>query len=165
MVTEIDDSAWGLPLFGVWLGFHHIESGRIIVKEVGVDFFQGNNFSSKKYLDECVKQAKIALLHDLKIPATEELRICSGFVLSKIYEWAIDTGFRCKKTKITGKLQSVMEETSRTYIASLPGFKKEKSESLYDALIKWIGEDPEKRLIYVKTGWNAIKKIFQGELL
>ena len=159
MVIEIDDTAWGIVAFGVWLGFHRIETGKIVVKEVPVEFFQGDNFTSHAYLGEGLKRTKDALFRDLRLKDGEEIRICSGYVLSEIYDWLHSRGFNCKKSKIKETLQKVMERTSREAISSLPDFSKEPSEPLYDALIRWVSEKPRDRIKYTKTGWKPIQKI------
>jgi hypothetical protein len=163
MTIEIDDTAWGLPVGGIWLGFYRVESGEMVVREVGVKYFQGNAFETKVYLEECVQQAKIGIFRDLKRKNNEMIHICSGYVLSSIRKWLEQKGFQYRQKKITGTLQREMEKVSQSYIDNLPHFHKKKSESLYDALLCWIKESPKKRLKYAKTGWKPIKKIVNGQ--
>lgn len=158
MVIEVDDTAWGIPVGGLWLGFHRIETGTIVIKEVGVEFFQGSNHRTKAYLSECIHQAKRALFKDLRLRSGELIRICRGYALSSIREWLNSRNFHCEEAIIGGKLQDAMVETSRSYIERLPHFDKKESDPLYDALIRWLEEDPQNRLQYAKTGWKALRK-------
>lgn len=159
MTVEIDDTAWGIPVAGVWLGFHRVETGEIFVKEVSVEHFKKGAFGRKDYLDAALTVAKHTLFDDLNITKDEQIHICSGYVLSSIYEWLYNRNFNIKRKKIVGRLQDVMESTSRDYINSLPNFSKKPSEPLYNALIHWIEEDPEHRMQYVKTGWKKIRNM------
>lgn len=157
MVIEIDDTNWGIPVGGLWLGFHRTETGTIIIKEIDVSFFQGTNHRNKAYLGECVRKAKRALFKDLKLRSGELVRICRGYALSSIREWLNLRIFHCEEAIIGGKLQDAMVETSRSYIEQLPHFDKKESDPLYDALLRWLEGDPPNRLKYAKTGWKALR--------
>lgn len=157
--VEIDDTAWGIPVFGVWIGFYRVETKETVVKEISVELFQGEAFDSKAYLKEATKLAKIALFRDLKLASNEPIRVCNGYILSSVNEWLKSRGFNCARAKIEGALQKKMESVSRDAVASLPNFSKGKSESLYDALIRYLLEDTATRKTIFKTGWNAIKRI------
>ena len=159
MVVEIDDTLWGIAIKGVWLGFHHRESGKIIIKEIPIEHFQREAFSNKSYLTVSKELARIALFRDLGVKITEELHICRGYILSEIVKWAKALGFVCKEKKITGVLQARMEAISRESVNSLPNFSQGKSEPLHSALIKYLLEDLNGRKKYFKTGWKSIKKL------
>lgn len=162
MTIEIDDTLWGIPVGGIFLGFRRVESGELVIKEIPVEFFQGDKFANKTYLDRCVTAAKEALFKDLKRKSNESIWICSGYVLSSIRKWLDDRNIRYKKTKITGALQNIMERKSSEYISALPGFEKKRSESLYNALLEWVREKPDKRLQYAKSGWKPFRDLINS---
>lgn len=159
MTVQIDDTLWGIPVGGVWLGFYRPETDELVTEEVDVKYFRGDAFETKAYLDVCVQKMKTGVFRDLGMRSGEKIEICNGYVLSSIREWFRDHGFPFEKAKITGRLQREMEKISREYIEGLPEFKHAPSGSLYNELIAWIQEKPKARLKYAKTGWKPIKKI------
>jgi hypothetical protein len=86
-------------------------------------------------------------------------------VNSKSKETLRDADFEVKVTEITGYLQHELERRFKEYAESL-GYQayfdpKETSDpaSGFRKVIRWIMEDPGRRLKIAKTGWKYFKNL------
>lgn len=116
-VIKIDDAGWGFPLCGVMVGA--TDEKTIHTAVVPVEFFQGDNFASKKYLDEYARLGLALVQDDFKAtPATHRIEICTGFVNKKLRESLRELGFHVRVIEVTGMLQDGLEERFRLYVES-----------------------------------------------
>ncbi|HOT74596.1 MAG TPA: hypothetical protein PK467_02315 [Candidatus Wallbacteria bacterium] len=160
-VLKIDDAGWGFPLCGVMVGV--TDEVGLYTDVVPVEFFQGDNFSSKKYLGEYTGRGKKLIFEKFNAsPATHRIEICSGFVNKMLRDELRQIGFHVRIIDVTGMLQDELEERFRLYVRS-----ELNSDIYYDpkevrknALPKKFSEVlefgkkhfPQK----LKTGWRSI---------
>ncbi|RJS74052.1 hypothetical protein CW710_02355 [Candidatus Bathyarchaeota archaeon] len=110
MTVEVDDAGWGDLVGGCVIVARRVETGEHYVGEIPVEFFQGELFRRKKYLDEAAKIVEDAM-RSLGVSREEEVRICTGYVLSKARKRLSEKGYNVKPTKITGETQRLAEQT------------------------------------------------------
>jgi len=161
MTIEVDDAGWGDPIGGCIIVLRRVETGESYIGEIPLRLFQGDEFKRRSYLDEAYR---IVLdgLKKLNAPRSEKIRVCSGYVLSRVRARLIEDGYRVESSKITGETQILAEEAYlrmlRGYGVDLSKFTLISGSSRFHKLIEWVLEDPYTRVRYVKTGWKALKK-------
>jgi len=158
MTIYIDDAGWGDLVGGCLLGFLREETGEYVVKMIEVSHFRPPNFVKKTYLKEALRLAREAL-EELKVTKEEEIKICTGSVLSEISSTLMEEGYKVKPMRIEGKLQDLVENSLLDYYAAL-GVPRETlsvkcGRERFYALIRWVMEDFKGRERYVKTGWKS----------
>ncbi|MEM2739738.1 MAG: hypothetical protein QXQ29_02945, partial [Candidatus Bathyarchaeia archaeon] len=109
MTVEVDDAGWGDPIGGCIIALRRVETGESYVGEIPLRLFQGDEFKRRRYLDEAYR---IVLdgLRELKVSRNELVKVCSGYVLSRVRARLIEDGYRIESSKITGETQALAEE-------------------------------------------------------
>ena len=115
-IISVDDSGWGFPALGVLVGMHDSKDNSLHFAEVPVEFFQGQKFEQKIYLDEYAKKG-ISLLNEL-MPIDKKktlLKICTGFVNTKLKDGLRAAGYNVEVAEIKEPLQSALEKRHKEY--------------------------------------------------
>jgi hypothetical protein len=140
-----------------------VETDEIYFGEVALDLFRGEIFKRQLYLDRAV-EIVLDGVRALNISKKEPIHICRGYILSKAREKILKEGFKAISTKIRGETQALAEEE---FIKSLSrmgvGDKKTIVEMRsFEAFLRWVMEDIERRERFVKTGWHAWPHLKKG---
>lgn len=136
-----------------------VETGETFSGEIPISLFRGSLFKQKLYLDKAV-EIVFEGLEALNVKPSEELHVCTGYVLSRVRETLQVRGFIVVPSKIVGKTQREVEEafvqslTAMGIAQSLP----EAGRRRFSSLLEWVHEDLLNREKYVKTGWPSWEK-------
>jgi len=160
MVVEVDDAGWGDLIGGAVIVLRRLESDERFTGEIPLSAFQGSAFSEKQYLVEAIRIVREGI-STLKINKDEELRVCTGYILSGVRAGLVNEGFTMKPFRIVGKTQEFAEtEFVKSLVRLGVGALTEvKSMRSYKGFLKWILADLENRERYVKTGWASWSKL------
>ena len=154
MTVEVDDAGWGDLVGGCVIVARRVETGEHYVGEIPVEFFQGELFRKKEYLDEAAKIVEEAM-RSLGVSREEEVRICTGYILSKARKRLSEKGYNVKPTKITGETQRLAEQMFLRSLRRLGLILDEENpKRRFQSLLEWVSEDPARER-YVKTGWRS----------
>lgn len=156
-------AGWGDLLGGVTIVVTRIETGHTFIGQIPVSFFQGPSFHEKQYLDKAV-EVVLSGIRVLDVPQSELIRICTGYVLSKVRREVWRLCYNMEPAKITGHTHELAEE------AFVRGLEQiDLSSVLMDAgkrgfsnQLKWVHEDLAVREKHVKTGWPSWAKRLSG---
>lgn len=161
MTIEVDDAGWGDPVGGCVIVLRRVETGESFVGEIPLRFFQGEEFKRKKYLDEACRVVRRGL-EKLRASKEELIKVCTGYVLSKVRARLTEEGYRVKPSRITGETQILAEQSYlrsiERYGVNVDGLSLDSGVNRFLKLIDWILEDPGSRVRYSKTGWKALRK-------
>jgi hypothetical protein len=140
-----------------------VETGEHYTGEVPLELFRQGAFEEKRYLDKAVEIVQRGI-EALKVTRAEPIRVCSGYILSKVREELEAGGFMVTQSKITGLTQELAE---REYVRSLVrlgvGWEREVAGMRgFDSFLSWVHEDLERRERYVKTGWHSWPRLRRG---
>ncbi|MBS7611146.1 hypothetical protein KEJ27_02875 [Candidatus Bathyarchaeota archaeon] len=167
MTIEVDDAGWGDLVGGCVIVVRRVETGEYYVGEIPVEFFQEPKFKIKQYLDKAVEIVENGL-RNLKVPISEEVRMCTGFVLSKARKNLSQQGYKVASIKIVGETQKLAEQMFLKTLEKI-GLKLAEGDPRrrFQSFLKWVEDEPEFREKYVKTGWGSWKnkwrtKIFES---
>lgn len=110
-MIQIDDAGWGSLVGGVVIGACRVESPRTqhAFKEVPVTYFQGETFKKKLYLGVAADLA-LELMDELLVMKTEEVKVCTGYVLEAIRIKLMAEGYQVTPAKIGEPLQTLIEQ-------------------------------------------------------
>lgn len=141
-----------------------VETGERYEGEVPLELFRQGAFEEKRYLDKAVEIVQRGI-EALKVTRAEPIRVCSGYILSKVREELEAGGFKVTQSRITGPTQEFAE---REYIRSLVrlgvgGEREVAGMRGFDSFLSWVHEDIEARERYVKTGWHSWPRLRRGE--
>ncbi|MCW4050383.1 MAG: hypothetical protein NWE89_11685 [Candidatus Bathyarchaeota archaeon] len=159
MVVEVDDSGWGDLVGGVVIVMRRIGTNESHTGEIPLELFQGTGFKYKGYL-RVATEIILEGLDALKVPKTEPLHICSGYVFTTAKETLRDLGYKVVESRIVGETQTLAEETFLKSLVQLGLGELEYIRSMrsFNRLLDWVHEDLEERERYVKTGWKSWSK-------
>ena len=147
----IDDSGWGDLVLGVVIGALDKDSGRYMERRIPIRYFQPPLFEQKAYLDKVVEIVD-EICKVMKPDEKTIFKVCTGYILSKAVEFLQSKGMNVVEVKVTGELQDKVER-GFTYWCEEIGIAAE--ERNFRSLLDWIGENPEFRERFVKTGWKS----------
>lgn len=160
-VIKIDDAGWGFPLCGVMIGA--TDEIQVFTDIVPVEFFQGDNFTNKKYLDEYSTRGVKLIIEkfDANIE-THRIEICSGFINRALRDRLRQLGFHVRIIEVKGLLQDELEERFRQYAGA-----ELNTDIYYDPKKIGKSELPKKFRevldfgkkffpLKLKTGWRSI---------
>ncbi len=133
-----------------------VETGEHHSGEVPLDLFQGAVFKEKRYLERALEIA-LKGLEGLRISRDEPIRICSGYVLSRIREELKERGYEIVPVKIAGPTQALAEREFKRSLVRLGVGDEETVSGMrsFDAFLDWVLEDLANRERFVKTGWSS----------
>lgn len=162
----IDDSGWGSLLGGVMIGMYNTDTQKCKAKLIPVSYFQGTMFKKAKYRDQATN---IFLENWAQLGDTDYIGVCRGTILDGVYNILADNfGDRTiERIEIGDPLQSWLE---RKFAMSLSRvgvpMRTDGAHCLsFNDQLKWIKENPNKRVRYVKTGWKSWKIRYEKECL
>ncbi len=140
-----------------------VETGEHYTGEVPLELFRRGAFEKKQYLDKVVEIVQRGI-KALKVTRMEPIRVCSGYILSKVREELEAEEFKITQIRITGLTQELAE---REYIRSLVrlGVGEEREVARmrgFDSFLSWVQEDIEARERFVKTGWPSWPRLRRG---
>jgi hypothetical protein len=141
-----------------------VETEEAYSGEVPLDLFQGHTFREKKYLDKGL-QIVLDGVRALCISPREEIRICTGYVLSKAREVLRERGYNVFQAKIAGGTQVLAE---KEFIKSLTRLGVGNNETVagmrnFNGFLDWVKAEISTRERFVKTGWSSWPKLKSGE--
>ena len=103
-MIQLGEAGWFLPVGGMVLGGLRPETGEFCYRVLPVEFFQGERFQDRQYVQEaCNLVAEI--LSGLNVPKhTEPLQICVGNIMPHIRFWAYQQGYQYSSIPETKEL-------------------------------------------------------------
>lgn len=147
---------------GAVIVLRRCETGEHFVGEVPIQLFKCDVFRLKLYLEE----ASGVVLRGLSSLGVyeEPIHICQGYILSEARRVLTERGFRVETVRIVGETQEMAE---REFIRSLVRLGVGDEEDVrrmrsFNGFLRWVLEDPERREIYVKTGWPSWPRLKGG---
>jgi hypothetical protein len=155
MVIEVDDSGWGDLIGGAVIVMRRVETDEHFTGEIPPELFKEPEFKYKAYL-RYATQIILQGLDALKVPKTEAIHICTGYIFEHAEDTLRELGYKVTEVKIEGKTQDLAE---RTFIDSLVrqgigSFYEIASMRSFNGFLDWVKEDLTERERYVKTGWK-----------
>lgn len=160
-MIEIDDAGSGSLIGGTGIGIMRKETEEYIFKIVPLVFFQGSNFSEKKYQQYVIKIVKFAL-HKLRVTKDEPIHLCRGYIFDALRLWLDNENYNWSNQKIEGLLQYRVESSFNDYVISL-GLPRDFVQHArfafgFHRLLKWVFADLDKRTPLCKSGWKSWRK-------
>ncbi|MFX1341024.1 MAG: hypothetical protein ACFFDK_20610 [Promethearchaeota archaeon] len=159
---EIDDSGTGDLVGDAFIGFHVIETGKIIFRGIPVGLYNEDNHKNRKsfeYILEMVKDGLKALNFN---KSCDKVQICRGSCFNLVREWFDEVGIKHEPTIVEGKLQNAVEGRFVEHLQKLgvssPKLTKEAGFQRYFVLFNWVTRDFPEREKYVKTGFPTWEK-------
>ncbi len=121
-IVQMDDAGWGYPLGGVLCGAYDFQTGRFYRGEVRVEYFQGELFRRKSYL-ESYRDVALQIIDKIN-PDTKNtmVKICTGYVNTEAKKALRERQFLVVEVDEIGEpLQSWLEAETQDYIRALTG--------------------------------------------
>jgi hypothetical protein len=159
MVIEVDDSGWGDLLGGVVIVLRRVETDEEHADLIPINYFREPDFKYQEYL-RVATQIILDGLDALEASRTEEIRVCTGFILSSARESLKELGYKVQEAKIKGATQELAESEFIKSLVRMGVGEAEKIVSIrsFRGFLDWVKEDLESRERYVKTGWSSWRK-------
>ncbi|MDP4093144.1 MAG: hypothetical protein Q8920_07255 [Bacillota bacterium] len=161
-MIQIDDAGSGSFVGGTCIGIYRPETNEYYFDIIPVELYSKENFKKKYYLDEVVNIVEKAF-RALKVSKDEFIEICQGYMFEKLKEWLDTNLFSWKSTKITGRLQEVVEKNFEIYTEKLGlpvmYIKYTQYPFHFHKLLRWVFADFPNRIEICKTGWKSWQKI------
>ena len=159
---EIDDSGTGDLVGDAFIGFHVLETGKIIFRSIPVGLYNKKNHEerkSKEYILKMVRDGLKALKFNKDI---DSIRICRGNCFDLVREWFDKEEIEHEPAIVEGKLQDAVEGRYISHLRKL-GVKskkltKEAGAQRYFLLFNWVSYNFPKHERYVKSGFPAWNK-------
>jgi len=159
---EIDDSGTGDLVGDAFIGFHIIETGKIIFRGIPVGLYNEDNHKERKsfkYILEMVKDGLKSLNFNKEIDVVE---ICRGNCFDLTRLWFDKEGIKHRPAIVEGKLQDAVEGRFITHLRKLgvksPKLTTEAGATRYFVLFNWVCRDFYEREKFVKTGFPSWSK-------
>jgi hypothetical protein len=159
---EIDDSGTGDLVGDAFIGFHVIETGKIIFRSVPVGLYNKRNHEDRKSKEYILRMIKDGLKTLKFNKHTDSIRICRGNCFDLAREWFDKEEIKHKPTIVEGKLQDAVEGRLISHLRKL-GVKskkltKEAGAQRYFVLFNWVSRNFPEHERYVKSGFPAWNK-------
>jgi len=106
MTIEVDDAGWGDLVGGCVVVIRRVETDEYYAGEISVEFFKEPKFKTKQYLDKALEIVEDGL-KKLNVHKDEEIRMCTGFLLSKARRSLSQQGYLITPAKIVGETQKL----------------------------------------------------------
>ncbi|MHA1273512.1 MAG: hypothetical protein ACTSQP_03325 [Promethearchaeota archaeon] len=157
---EIDDAGTGDLIGDAFIGFHVVETGKIIFKSVPVGLYNEENLKNnapKKRILEIVKEG----LKELDYQPGDIIYLCSGDCFDLVREYFDENNIKYITSKIEGKLQDAVEGRFVSHLRKLgvrsKKLTKKAGAQRYFVLWNWLCEDFPARERFVKKGYKSWK--------
>jgi hypothetical protein len=125
---------------GMVIGGLGLETGEFCYRVLSVEFFQGECFQDRQYVQEaCNLTAEI--LSELNIPRdTEPLQICSGNITNQIRFWAYLQGYQYSSIPVSNQLQILLDTALFQHLREDIDLKNVDFEMLHEkpVLANWL---------------------------
>ncbi|MBA7620406.1 hypothetical protein ES703_27755 [subsurface metagenome] len=164
MTIEIDDAGTGDLVGNAFIGLLRKETGKLIFRTLSLEFFKGENWKNKHYLEKTVELVKDGL-RELKFQKENELvRLCRGNIFDHVRNYFIEEGINYEDAIVEGKLQDAVEGKLIDHLRYDLGIRskrltKRSGAKRFFVLFNWVCYDFYKREKYVKSGfkkWNTV---------
>ena len=168
-MIQLGEAGWFLPVGGMVIGGLRLETGEFCYRVLAVEFFQGERFHNRQYVQEaCNLTAEI--LSGLNVPKhTEPLQICSGNITAHIRFWAYQQGYQYSSIPVSNQLQILLDTALFQHLREDIDLKNVDFEMLHEkpALANWLcwqwlkgGNINARRALPIrehlaKTGWST----------
>jgi hypothetical protein len=161
-MIQIDDAGSGSFVGGTCIGFYRPETNEYYFDIIPVESYGIDNFKDKLYLDNVVEIAEKAF-KALRVPKSETIEICRGYMFEKLKLWLTKGGFFWYVTQITGRIQEIVEKNFELYTIrlGLPAdyIKYTRYPFHFHKLLRWVLSDYENRICLCKVGWKSWQKL------
>ncbi|MBN1215491.1 MAG: hypothetical protein JXA99_08595 [Candidatus Lokiarchaeota archaeon] len=162
---EIDDSGTGDLVGDAFIGFHVIETGQLLFKEIPVNLYNDKNLSKgapKKRILQVVKNGLEELGYNKDI---DKIRLCRGDCFDMVRIYFEKNAIYYEPSVIDGILQTAVEAKFVTHLRNLGVRSKnltiESGARRYFILFNWVYRDFPKREKYVKSGFKKWKSVWR----
>ena len=164
MTIEIDDAGTGDLVGNAFIGLLRKETGKLIFRTLSLEFFKGENWKNKHYLEKTVELVKDGL-RELKFQKENELvRLCRGNIFDHVRNYFIEEGINYEDAIVEGKLQDAVEGKLIDHLRYDLGIRskrltKRSGAKRFFVLFNWVCYNFYKREKYVKSGfkkWNTV---------
>ena len=164
MTIEIDDAGTGDLVGDAFIGFLRKETGELIFRTLSLEFFKGEKWKDKHYLEKTVELVKDGL-RELNFKKENELiKLCRGNIFDKVRPYFIEEGINYEDAIVEGKLQDAVEGKLIDHLRYDLGVRsksltKKSGAKRFFVLFNWVCYDFYKREKYVKSGfkkWNTV---------
>jgi hypothetical protein len=166
MTIQIDDANYGGLVGTCLIGIVRVDDAPASFQSVAlpIECFQGKAYDRGDYLDEATK-ACLELLSRLKVTNGEPVKLCQGWVFERAAPAIRKAGYNLWRGRIGEPMQSLIEEASCDYLASL-GVKVRRNMSFgahFFACLAWLkggnvnGRALPEREALAKTGWATYR--------
>ncbi len=172
-VVSIDDSGWGFPLLGTLVGLHDSLTGRIVIDEIPVKYYQTPLFEKKTYLHVTAVSALALAMKEFRLHEYNMddilFKVCTGYVNKGIVDSLKESGFKVETCAIGEPLQSALEKAHAEYVSKNAGAvlyydpKDLDSSNIgraYNDVMEWIEKNNAWGI--AKTGWKSMKNLQPG---
>jgi len=141
-----------------------VETGEHHVREISLDFFQGESFKEKLYLGRALEVVREGIWR-LGVEKDEPIHVCTGYVLSGVREALEREGYEILPSKIVGATQELAEAE---FVRSLVRLGVGDGDVVagmrsFNSFLDWVLEDLNSRERFVKTGWSSWPRLRGGE--
>ena len=166
---EIDDSGTGDLVGNAFIGFHVIETGKIIFKSVPVGLYNIKNWKNDEPSKRIAELIEVGLKELDFNKETDLVQICRGQCFNLTREYFDKEGIKHEPAIVEGALQDAVEGRLVSHLRKL-GVKSneltmESGSKRYFVLFKWVCRDFPNRVKYVKTGFPSWSKKFKEQAI
>ena len=159
---EIDDSGTGDLVGDAFIGFHVLETGKIIFRGIPVGLYNEENHKDRKWFDYIVDMVKDGLKALDFNKESDLVQICRGSCFDRVREWFDEVGIKHEPSIVEGKLQDAVEGRLVSHLRSLGVTSKrltqEAGSQRFFVLFNWVAHNFPEREKFVKSGFPAWNK-------
>ncbi|MBD3196511.1 MAG: hypothetical protein GF311_11140 [Candidatus Lokiarchaeota archaeon] len=162
---EIDDSGTGDLIGDAFIGFHIVETGKIIFKSVPVGLYNKENLrknAPKKKILELVQEGLSDLEYDKD---RDKIKLCRGDCFDLVRSYFEEMGITYDPSAIEGKLQDAVEGRFVSHLRKLGvtsrRLTKKSGAKRYFVLFNWLSRDFPNREKYVKSGFKRWRSVWR----
>ena len=160
---EIDDSGTGDIVGDAFIGFHIVETGKMIFRGIPVglynDIKKRRDKLPEKRILEVVKDGLKAIQFDKE---RDTVQICRGYCFDFVRMWFDREGIRHTPAIVEGKLQDAVEGRLISHLRKLgvnsPKLTTESGATRYFVLFDWVCRNFYEREKFVKAGFPSWSK-------
>lgn len=158
---EIDDSGTGDLVGDAFIGFHVLETGKIIFRSIPVGLYNKKNHKERKSQEHILTVVKDGLKALNFQKETDSIQICRGNCFDLVREWFDKEGIQHEPAIVEGKLQDAVEGRYVSHLRKLGvrsrRLTKEAGAQRYFVLFNWVARNFPENEKFVKSGfpgWN-----------
>ena len=160
-MIQIDDAGSGSLVGGTCIAALRVETNEYFYEIIPVEYYQGDSFKEKKYLNVC-QDVVFELLKKLSIDKKEEIQICQGYMFDLARKKLKADGYNFQSSKIENPLQDRIEDTFKSYALDLgvPAqyVKYTRYPFHFHRILRWVYASYQERHKLCKTGWKSWQK-------